>query len=151
MFPPFRPCAKSGTNRTFQRLVPMVLLKCKYTRNIKDHHLFFVIYVIFAFFHFRLGTKLWVHKTPEQLIWGYPDSLLEAGKLVDDSIPMTEFGFFTKVSIFQTSAFFVKMIHFFNFRATCPISLNCLFTQCTLVKMIRTNYQVFHFSTVKIR
>ena len=42
---------------------------------------------------------MWVKRTPEELIWGYPDALLEAGQLIDKTNPKT-FGFFTKVSIF---------------------------------------------------
>ena len=43
---------------------------------------------------------MWVNRTPEELIWGYPETLLEAAKLIDDSLPMNKFGFFTKVSLY---------------------------------------------------
>jgi len=42
---------------------------------------------------FGLGSDYWVTKTPEQLTWGYADSLLEIGQLTDSSLN-NKFGFF---------------------------------------------------------
>ena len=38
-----------------------------------------------------------LQRTPEQMIWGYHEPLLEAAALLDDSLTFTSFGFFTKV------------------------------------------------------
>ena len=38
-------------------------------------------------------SDYWVTKTPEQLTWGYADSLLEIGQLTDSSLN-NKFGFF---------------------------------------------------------
>ena len=46
-----------------------------------------------------LDKDAWVTKTPEELIWGYPETLFElAKKYLPDAPPMDNFGFFTKVS-----------------------------------------------------
>lgn len=42
---------------------------------------------------FGLGSDFWVQKTPEELTWGYPDSLLEIGQLTDSKLN-EKFGFF---------------------------------------------------------
>jgi len=43
-----------------------------------------------------LDTKMILQRTPEQMIWGYHEPLLEAAALLDDSLTFTSFGFFTK-------------------------------------------------------
>merc|ERR1712223_655098 len=43
-----------------------------------------------------LDTKMILQRTPEQMIWGYHEPLLEAAALLDDSLAFTSFGFFTK-------------------------------------------------------
>jgi len=44
-----------------------------------------------------LDKKAWVRKTPEELIWGYPETLFALAKTyLPDAPPMDNFGFFTK-------------------------------------------------------
>ena len=46
----------------------------------------------------------WVTRTPEELIWGYPEPLFDLAKAYmpeDSAPPMDNFGFFTKVRIFK--------------------------------------------------
>ena len=50
----------------------------------------------------------WVTRTPEELIWGYPEPLFELAKAYlpeDTAPPMDNFGFFTKVRIFDLNRF----------------------------------------------
>ena len=43
---------------------------------------------------------MWVKNTPEELIWGYHDSLFDLAELGGHPVPPNGiFGFFTKVSI----------------------------------------------------
>ena len=50
----------------------------------------------------------WVTRTPEELIWGYPEPLFDLAKAYlpeDTAPPMDNFGFFTKVRIFHKNIF----------------------------------------------
>ena len=48
-----------------------------------------------------MDMNAWVTKTPEELVWGYPEFLFELAKTyLPDAPPMDNFGFFTKVCIF---------------------------------------------------
>ena len=50
-----------------------------------------------------VDMNAWVTRTPEELIWGYPEPLFELAKAYlpeDTAPPMDNFGFFTKVRIF---------------------------------------------------
>ena len=53
--------------------------------------------IFFFVIFYRLDTKMILQRTPEQMIWGYHEPLLEAAALLDDSLTFTSFGFFTKV------------------------------------------------------
>ena len=54
-----------------------------------------------------------LQRTPEQMIWGYHEPLLEAAALLDDSLTFTSFGFFTKVIKLEIQFFFCQnVLHF---------------------------------------
>ena len=62
------------------------------SKSLKMYLLLFIFLI-----YYRLDTKMILQRTPEQMIWGYHEPLLEAAALLDDSLTFTSFGFFTKV------------------------------------------------------
>ena len=56
-----------------------------------------------------------LQRTPEQMIWGYHEPLLEAAALLDDSLTFTSFGFFTKVIKLEIQFFLSKRFALWGF------------------------------------
>ena len=53
-----------------------------------------ITYIIFRY------EKMWVSRTPEELIWGYPEPLFDLATIFEGNAnipPDGKFGFFTKV------------------------------------------------------
>ena len=67
------------------------------SKSLKMYLLLFIFLI-----YYRLDTKMILQRTPEQMIWGYHEPLLEAAALLDDSLTFTSFGFFTKVINWET-------------------------------------------------
>ena len=56
---------------------------------------------------------MWVKNTPEELIWGYHDSLFDLAELGGHPVPPNGvFGFFTKVSISHHLSHLINIIFF---------------------------------------
>jgi len=82
---------QSGTNLT---TINVPLLSAYYQARKMNYYLKATAdYWVFE----SMDMKAWVTKTPEELVWGYPEVLFELAKsYIPDAPPMENFGFFTK-------------------------------------------------------
>ena len=58
----------------------------------------------------------WVTRTPEELIWGYPEPLFDLAKAYlpeDTAPPMDSFGFFTKVRHFKKKSYIITLFFWY--------------------------------------